>query len=122
MPRAHMSRAPANTPRPSTGTTQAGGATMTVPGTPQPVASSADGTAVGAVTGIPVNTGDLSGGALGGGGGSPPPRTPRAAAWLWAGAAAALLTCLLAGAPVLVHRRLRRLRAFEHPDELGDWA
>ncbi len=106
----------------SSGSSSGGGATLTVPGTPQPVASSAAGETAGTITGIPVNVGSLSGGAQGGGGGSPPPPSSRAAVQLWATAAAALLACLLAVPPVLVHRRLRRLGAFEHSEELGGWA
>ncbi|MGD0998946.1 MAG: hypothetical protein ABR941_11605, partial [Thermoleophilia bacterium] len=106
----------------SSGSSRGGGATLTVPGTPQPVASSAAGETAGTVVGIPVNVGSLSGGAQGGGGGSPPPPSSRAAVRLWAAAAAALLACLLAVPPVLVHRRLRRLGAFEHSDELEGWA
>jgi hypothetical protein len=106
----------------SSGSTQSSGATLTVPDNTQAVASSTGGTAAGAVTGIPVNMGELSGGARGGGGGSPPPRSSRAAVWLRGAAVAALLVCLLAVGPVLVHRRLRRLGTFYHPDELGGWA
>ena len=100
----------------------AGGATLTVPGTPPPVASSAGGAVAGTVIGLPVNIGELSGGARGGGGGSPPPRSSRTAARLWSAAAAALLACLLGVPPMLVHRRMRRLGAVEHADELGSWA
>ena len=69
-----------------------------------------------------MNTGELSGGARGGGGGSPPPRSSRAAVRLWSAAAATLLACLLGVPSVVVHRRMRRLGAVEHPDELGRWA
>ncbi len=105
----------------SSGATSSG-ATVTVPGNAQSVASSTGDAAASAVTGIPINVGDLSGGAHGGGGGSPPPRTSRAAVWLRGAAVAALLVSLLVVGPVLVHRRLRRLGTFCHPDEFGGWA
>jgi len=103
-------------------TSRASGADLTVPAAAQQVtAGSAAGTAA-AVTGIPVNVGDLSGGARGGGGGSPPPPTSRAAAHLEIAGAAVLLACLLGAPGFAVRRRMRRLGAIDHPNELeAEW-
>jgi hypothetical protein len=101
-------------------TTQSGGANLVVPAGAQ-VATAGSGAAEGTITGVPVNVGSLSGGALGGGGGSPPPRVSDLATDLGVAGAAAFVGCLLVCPSFVVRRRLRRLTAHEPEDDAGVW-
>ncbi len=101
-------------------TSNTSGADLVVP-SEQQVATSGGATA-GAISGVPVSIGQVSGGALGGGGGSPPPPVSHTAARLRVAAAVLLLAALLICPSIVVRRRMRRLRAWEHRDELEGWA
>ena len=102
------------------GSTAKSGANVVVPAGAQ-VATTGGAAAEGTITGVPLNVGNLSGGALGGGGGSPPPHVSNLAADLRVAGAAAFVGCLLICPPLVAQRRLRRLTGHEPTDVVDAW-